>query len=535
MDVKKLFSSDGNEILAIDIGSSAVKYVKSARGRIFDYGTKDIAEIFDIPSILKELTKETAPTQVYSFVSGPAVSIRQATFPRMSTKDLKDAILLRLEKYSPFTLEESILDFRVLSDIKEAGVVKDNVMVVSVRRDVISEHIATFRKAGLEPTAISVIPLALASAVRRFGRLRPAETVMVIDIGAQFSNIIVMRNQKLEFARSLTIAGNAITEAMTVAIMTEDGELALGISEAEEIKKQYGIPAEDSTERLPSGIGAKHLLTLQKPVLERFRAEILRSIDYYRREFAVAKIDRLLICGGGALLKNLDKYLESNLGLPTEIFDPFRSHNLYLRNRPFTEGLGVKLVAALGLVLESPAIELLPSEIKSRRLQSRDVKIVAGLYLLVIPLLIILNIIFALQTTTQKRNVEYYKRKIKAFEMINAEYLELKSDVAELETKHKSLQAIVGGESKAVPVLRQLSYLVPENIQLKTLSLTTQKGINFTGTVSGQPFLLDLDLTQFMIQLEASPYFKNVKLVNKSRTLLQGETVLDFEINCLPQ
>ncbi|MCX8014856.1 MAG: type IV pilus assembly protein PilM, partial [candidate division WOR-3 bacterium] len=342
MDIKKiLFTKSGKGALAIDIGSVAIKYVRYENGRITDYGVKEIAEIFDIPSILKELTKDNPPGQVLSFVSGPAVSIRQAPFPKMSAKELKDAIYLRLDKYSPFTLDESILDFTVISDVREGGLIRDNVMVVSARRDVVSEHIATFKKAGLEPNVISVVPSALAAATRRYARLRPDEVICLIDIGAQYTNIIFIRNQKLDLTRTITIAGNAFTEALTVALATEEGELALGITEAEEIKKLYGIPSQDSQEKLPSGISVKYLRTLLEPALARLLAEINRSIDYYRREFTVARIDRILLCGGGALLKNLPEYFQSNLNIPTELFDPFRTHNLYRRDRPFIEGLGM--------------------------------------------------------------------------------------------------------------------------------------------------------------------------------------------------
>lgn len=108
----------------------------------------------------------------------------------------------------------------------------------------------------------------------------------------------------------------------------------------------------------------------------------------------------------------------------------------------------------------------------------------------------------------------------------------MQGDISNLQTKQKSLQGIVGTQSITVPMLRQLSNIVPYNIQLKTFSFTGEKGVKITGFVSGQPFLLDLDLTQFMIKLNAAPNFRNVKLVSKNRTTFQGETVLDFEISC---
>lgn len=531
MNIKSIFTPSGKGTLAIDIGSVAIKYVKFEGGRVTDYGVKEIAEVFDIPSILKELTMDFAPEQVLSFVSGPAVSIRQAPFPKMGTRELKDAIFLRLDKYSPFTLDESILDFTVISDIREAGMVRDNVMVVAARRDVVSEHIATFKKAGLEPTSISVIPFALVSAAKRFARLRADEVVCMVDIGSQFTNIVFIRNQKLDLTRTITIAGNAITEAMTVALATDAGELALSVSEAEELKKQYGIPSADSTEKLPSGVPVKYLLTLQEPILARMLAEINRSIDYYRREFTVPGINRILLCGGGACLKNISEYVASNIGVPTEVFDPFRAHNLYRRDRPFSEGLGTRLVGVLGLLFDTAAVDLMPKELKSLRTRKSDVKKVIVLAVLVIPILIAINFIMAVQSNMKKRSVVAYKQKLKALEVINADYYDLKGDISEMETKQKSLSNIVGAPSNLIPILRQLSYNIPNNIQLKTFSITKEKGIKLTGVVSGQQFLLDLDLTQFMIQLEAMSYFKNVKLANKTRTSLSGDTVLDFELN----
>lgn len=535
MKINNIFKQTGKRILAIDIGSTAIKYVVLEGGRIVDYGLKEIAEIFDIPSILKELTRTSTPSAVYSFVSGPAVSIRQSPFPKMGARELNDAILLRLDKYSPFTLDESILDFTVISDIREAGITRDNVMVIAARRDVVSEHIATFKKAGLEPTGISVVPFALAAAVKRFARFRPEEVVCLIDIGAQFSNIIFIRNQKLDLTRTISIAGNAFTEAMTATMSTEEGELALNITEAEEIKKQFGIPQADSQEKFSSGIKVRHLMTLLEPTLARLTAEINRSIDYYRREFTVPRIDRLFLCGGGSLLKNLREYMESNLGIPTEIFDPFRTHNLYKRDRPLTYGLGTRLVGALGLLFDTSAINLLPKELKNVRIQKSDTQKVVALAIVFIPILIAINIILSMQTALQKRNVELYNRRLKALELVNAEYYDLKGDVSDLEKKQQSLQKIVGTHSPTISILRQVSYIAPANIQMKTLSYTKEKGIKMTGLILDQPFLLDLDLTQFMIQLEANPYFRSVKLLNKKRITLQNEKVLEFEIECVSE
>ncbi len=531
----KVFGGGGKGTLCIDIGSNSVKFVKVEGGRVVDYGLKEIGEAFDVPSILRELIKDYKPREVYTFVSGPSVSVRQAPFPKMNRRELKEAILLRLDKYSPFTLDEAIFDFKTLGPVREAGAIKDNVMVIAARKDIVSDHISTLRKAGLEPTTISVVPFALQAAVKKFGRVRPDETVCLLDIGAEFTDMIFMKGERLDLARTVTTAGNAITEAMTVAITTEEGQLALDAYDAEELKRKYGIPPEDSQERLPSGIMVKRLLTLQRPALERFVAEINRSIDYYRREFGEQKIDRLLICGGSAAMKGLREYLQTSLGIPTEIFDPFRDFGLYRKATGPEEEIGYRLVAALGLYYDHSAVDLLPIEMKSGRFIARDVRMMTLGGIVWVGILILGYILVAGWTGISSGQVSKLRNEIKATEEQNRGYFALEHEIADLEARERALKSVVGEVLPTVPVLGALSTIVPTNIQLSSFTLSNRSNVKITGVVSGEPHLLDVDLAQFLIDLERSQVFKQVQLVSKNRSTLQGEAVLEFEIQCVTE
>jgi type IV pilus assembly protein PilM len=525
-----MFGGAGKGTLCIDIGSNSVKFVKTEAGRVVDYGLKEIGEAFDVPSILRELIKDYKPKEVFSFVSGPSVSVRQAPFPKMNRRELKDAIMLRLEKYSPFTLDEAILDFKTLGPVREAGAIKDNVMVVAARKDVVSDHISTLKKAGLEPTAISVIPFALQATVKKFGAVRPDETVCLLDIGAEFTDIVFMKGERLDLSRAITTAGNAITEAMTVAITTEEGQLALDAYDAEKLKRQYGIPDEEGTEKLSSGILVKRLATLQRPALERFVAEINRSIDYYRREYGESKIDRLLICGGTAAMTGLKDYIQANLGIPTELFDPFRSAGLYKSDARPEDQFGFRLVTALGLLYDHASVDLLPGEMRSGKSQSRDLQVAMVIGVLWVALLVVVYVALAGAAAARARQVTRLDKELAGLKEESREYFVLERKVGELETKYKSLTGIVGDRPVTVPLMARLTQVVPGNIQLNTFALSGQNNVKMTGVVSGEAFLLDVDLSQFMINLERDKLFKNVKLVNKSRSSLQGETVLEFDV-----
>ncbi|MEO0122019.1 MAG: pilus assembly protein PilM, partial [candidate division WOR-3 bacterium] len=407
----------------------------------------------------------------------------------------------------------------------------NNVMVVSVRKDIIADHIATLRKVGLEPTAISVIPFALAAAAKKFGNLKEEEVVALLDIGAEFTDIIFIRNKQLEFTRTVTTAGNSITEAMTVAIMTEEGELALSLEEAERYKRIYGIPEETNEETLPNGVKVKRLLSLQRPALERFLGEINRTIDFYKREYGIPAINRILICGGGAELKGLKEFLEENLKISVEVFDPFKNYNLYLPNYP--QNIGHRLVACLGLHYDPEAVDLLPSEIKFRRYAARDLQIVGAIAIVLIPLLILINIGLEVQKAIEQGQIKKLQRELKEVEVISQEYTNLKNKVDELEAQQKLLKGIVGETEVVTPLLRFFSREVPSNIQLNSLTFTGLSKINIKGVVTGRPEYLEVDLADFMWKLENSKMVKEVNLINKTKTYLIGEEVLNFELECL--
>lgn len=530
LDLGSIFKAKGKGTLSIDIGSNSVKFIRMDGAKITDYGLKEIGETQDIAGTIKDLIKDYKPAEVLTFVSGPSVSMRQALFPKMSRRELRDSIVLRLDKYSPFALEEAILDFKTLGLVKEAGVVKDNVIVVAARKDIVSDHISTMRKAGLEPTTIGVAPFALAGAVRKFARIKPDENICLLDIGAEFTNIVFMKGERLDLARTITTAGNAITEAMTVSITTEEGELALDAREAEAIKRRYGIPSEDSTEKLESGMPVRRIGILQRSALERFGAEINRSIDYYKREFGEPKIDRMLICGGTALLKGIKTFFEQTTKIPVEIFDPFRMHNLYRPGTPLEGQMGTRLVTALGLLYAKETIDLLPTELKAKRFTAQDIKIVALLAIFVVPILLIINLILAVQSTVGTGTIKSLQKELKATEKLYSEYFDLKEDIKELEERQRLLRGIVGQEFATLPLLQRLSLVVPENIQLRSCFLSGERKIKLTGIVSGTSHLLDLDLMQFMMNLERDPLVRGVTLKTKNRIFMLGEPILEFEI-----
>ncbi len=64
------------------------------------------------------------------------------------------------------------------------------------------------------------------------------------------------------------------------------------------------------------------------PVIAEIAQEVRRSLDYYRGRAGDAHINEILLVGGTAKLKNLDKFLEMELGIPTRVADAL--HNVQI-------------------------------------------------------------------------------------------------------------------------------------------------------------------------------------------------------------
>jgi len=88
------------------------------------------------------------------------------------------------------------------------------------------------------------------------------------------------------------------------------------------------------------------------PVLNKLLGEIRRSFDYYETQSRKKTVERVVLLGGSARLKNVNRFLANKLGIPVEHFATFR--NVEVEKGIDPEFLGEKefqLGVCLGLAL----------------------------------------------------------------------------------------------------------------------------------------------------------------------------------------
>ena len=163
---------------------------------------------------------------------------------------------------------------------------------------------------------------------------------MIVDIGGGTTDIAVISLAGIVYSKAVRVAGNEMDEAI-IQYIRKTYNLLIGERTAEQIKMEIGS-AYPLDERMTMEIKGRHLIegvpktiTITDEEIREALAETVNVIvDAVRvalertpPELSADIVDRgIVLTGGGALLKNLDKRLREETGLPLAMAeDPLSS------------------------------------------------------------------------------------------------------------------------------------------------------------------------------------------------------------------
>ena len=156
---------------------------------------------------------------------------------------------------------------------------------------------------------------------------------MVVDIGGGTTDVAVISLAGIVYSRAVRVAGNEMDEAI-IQYIKKKYNLLIGERTSEQIKMQIGSAcALDEPQTME--IKGRHLvegipraITISDDEVREALAETVKAIvdavrvalEQMPPELSADVVDRgITITGGGALLKNIDKRLREETGLPLEM------------------------------------------------------------------------------------------------------------------------------------------------------------------------------------------------------------------------
>jgi type IV pilus assembly protein PilM len=334
----------------LDIGSSSIKAVELVPGKT-GYALKSFAMV-DLPrdaiaegsirqpTVVTDAIREcvhkagiATPLAVIS-VSGRDSIVKRVPLPKVSAKELADAIYLEAEHHIPFAIDDVFLDYQVIG---ESGTTM-SVLLVATKKVKVLEYVAVVEEAGLEASVVDLDAFAIQNQYELNAPDAGGEAVALIDIGASVMKTNVVHAGASVFARDVPFGGNNYTDAIAQ-------RLGIPVDRAEAAKRGHEV-----------GVNWDDLVPALESVSRELSLEVQRTFDYFASTADSERIGKIVLSGGGAKLAGIEDFLASSWGVPVELARPLAAIDRDPAQFNDEELLGAEclLAVAVGLALRRP-------------------------------------------------------------------------------------------------------------------------------------------------------------------------------------
>lgn len=495
------------QVLGLDLGTSAIKAIllKETKGEVevvqagivelnLDPALENNKKKSRVSEALKRVLSENniRTKSVVSVVPGQSTIIRHLKLPPGTRDRLSQVIKYEAQNQIPFPLDKVILDYQAFPG-KEGEEVKT--ILVAMKKELIDEHLDIIEEAGLRCEAIDVSSLALYNGLKFGATLSERETVAFINIGATTTDISICREGVLEFTRSIPVAGNDLTEVIQTKI-------GIPFSEAEKLKRKEA----DALPQAPSPV-----TEAISPILENLFTEIRRSLNYYRTQLEGTEVNRILLSGGSAGLRNLDGFLAKGLTIPVEIANPLAKIKFDPQTFRLKE-IAPSLSIAIGLALHALGlgeirVNLLPRVVREREaIQTRKRKLLVAAALGVVAI-ILSGLLFLQRLKAEEARLNFVEGELKKIAGIVPQVERLKKEKAAVEKRMKVIEGLLLGRARWLDLLLEMTKTIPSRVWFKSVSLPDKDQVS----ISAQALSV-ADISLLMERLKASPRFEEVSL-----------------------
>jgi type IV pilus assembly protein PilM len=306
--------------VCVDVGSSTIKMVdvhSVGNGiEIMNWGTVPapesaiqsnmVAEPERVGQAIRSLldAKGVMSKKAITAVPGPAVMIKRITLPVQGAQELENTILFEAGNFIPEDLENVNLDYQVVERREESNQME--VLLVAAKKDIVGSYAETLRVAGLAPVVVDVDYFALDNMYELNYQPVPNQVVALVNIGARYSSINILRGGHSTFTGDVPVGGRDITDALM-------RDLGISVEEAERVKAGHDVGNIDP-EQLAMALG---------PATDALIEEVHYALSFFWTAATDERIDALYLSGGSAGVPELCRRLSERAEATVNVADPF--------------------------------------------------------------------------------------------------------------------------------------------------------------------------------------------------------------------
>jgi len=310
-----MFGLGRQEVMGVDIGSSAVKIVQLRKASnhwlVTAAGIVDISDKgVDNPG-RKETNSARAIHNCMRLsgiktklavcgVGGAEVAVRNFEFPIIPDEQIERAIMLEAKQVCPFNTDQVAVDYRLIPD----GEGKTRGYLVVATDRLIKSMVRLADRAHLNCALMDVDGLALLNCFNELEKPEKNHGTAILNIGSNCTTFTVEGEGGWPFIRNLGYAGDSIIEGIAAENeMTPDA-----------VKAMFAGDPKEVTANIQGSF---------KRACDRLITDIVKTVRYYGAQERSSDIRKILVCGGFALFGELVKILEGSLPMDVKLWNPF--------------------------------------------------------------------------------------------------------------------------------------------------------------------------------------------------------------------
>jgi len=476
---KGFFSSREADVFILEFNSGNLRlaYIKGFRGKkeVVFLENKDIQTLSeeDSKEIVNSFLEKVKAESFYTICSIPphlAIS-KNIEVPSLDPKEIDDIMNLQVTKHTPYSREEIIIDYVKLGVYQRSYT---KVLLIIVPREVVRRQYQLLGKLGIEPYKVC---FSSESIVKFFYKTlrqqQPKYPFIAVNIDSAFTDFTVSSQGNLIFVRSIPI-------------------------------------------------GIQHLKTDSVRFREKFKEEMKKSLEVYKSEGIEKTPVRLVILGWEKIVKEeLFPYLNSNLDLPVDFV--FYPEQLPLSSQVkdiilASEHTSFLNVITSGLSFSDTQFNLIPEEVKLRRVFEEKSKEIVKMGVMVMAIFIFICLFFGGRLYLK---MFYFHRLNEKFKSIHKEAEKVEGEF----NKIQWLRRYLTKRGYSLEVLGEIYNYLPKKVKILEIGFDSQGTFSIKGTADNLG-----EIISFVEGLNKSSLFEEVKTTHTTKRKEDEKDVTDFEL-----
>jgi len=258
--------------------------------------------------------------------------------PIMNQDELETAVQYEAENYVPLPMEKVYLDFETIEPVHN-HLDHVDILIAALPKTTVDPYSEVLIHAGLSPLCFEIESQAVSRSLIK--NSMTINRALIVDLGATRTGLLVFAGHSMRFTSSSQVCGSLFDQRIS-------NELNIDLKQAEKLKIKHGLGKKSK------------IFPILVPALTDLSEQIKKYLEYYYSHIGHEHLppdgkttEKVLLCGGGANLKGVDKFFQEQLGMPVEIGNPWV--NVLAKPekgvRKMSTGHSLKYTTAIGLAL----------------------------------------------------------------------------------------------------------------------------------------------------------------------------------------